>query len=173
MCAKHSRRPKSASTIFLLLTEGIGTQVPADARLTIDPVSLFGATFPGPTGMMPIQVTAPSSQLSQRGIEIKHSCPLIPLYLSTSHTNPYLIHWACQSYGRLTTVHAMPLTTIHSANPSGDNFLLCITDPPRLYVLHAPFRVRNEEGRRDTPDERSPHRRTLRNCRQARRLRAT
>ena len=94
-------------------------------------------------------------------------CPSLPV------TNPYLIRWACQSDGRLTTVHAMPLTMIHSANPSGDNFLLWITDPLRLYILHAPFRVRNEEGRRNTPGERSPHRRTLRNCRQAWRLRAT
>ena len=86
MCDKHSRRPKSASTIFLLLTEGIDTQVPADARLTIDLVSLFEATFPGPTGMTPIQVTVPDPQLSQRGIEIKHSCPLAPLYLSLTHT---------------------------------------------------------------------------------------
>ena len=70
---------------FLLLTEGIATQVPADARLTIDPVSLFEATLPGPTGTMPIQVTAPGSQLSQRGIEITHHAPL-PLSTCLPHT---------------------------------------------------------------------------------------
>ena len=175
---KHSKSAPNIRCVrdppapYFFCSLGIGTQVPADARLTIGPVIFFEATFPGPAGATPIQITAPGSHLSQRGTEIRHSFPLTLLYLSTSHTNLYLTHWACRSDGKLTPFRVIPLTTIHSASPLGDNFLLRITDTPRLYILHAPFRVRNEQGRRNTPGERNPHRRT-RNCHQARRLRAT
>jgi hypothetical protein len=53
----------------LMLTSGVGTQIPTDARVNFNPVVLFEVTFPQPGGAAPIQVTVPGVQLPQNGTE--------------------------------------------------------------------------------------------------------
>lgn len=119
-----------------MLTEGIGAQVPADAHLTFDPVILFGVTFPDPAGMAPIQVTAqgPRAFLKTAPKQSIHS-PLPLPYLSISHTNLYLIHWACRSDGRPTADRAMPRKSEPSRQWSAFVVAAVDLDAPRPQAL--------------------------------------
>jgi hypothetical protein len=65
---EESKVIDTATLTNSVLTVGGGTQIPADAHLTFNPVILFHTDFPQqPAGAAPIQVTEPGTQLPQNG----------------------------------------------------------------------------------------------------------